>query len=347
MATLADIEALLAKEGILFKPNQGGVVVTEVDDGFLLHRVNADAENRNFTKAQIEAILRAFPHLSVLELERFLVRNTESARRAIMLEERRKSSVYSDFRSLDPDRPLPAKADARNPGEIPRLYSALEASSFEVEDKSSPTGKKTMRTLAVWGSEFPVPQGGVRLDEAMFLVDIDEDDAKRIQAGEDPRDVLRNKTVRNARVLYYDDNKVLAGKGRLEHHLKSIDSLESWLRHVVGALQVQIVGEIFGHVEDDFVDSPAVRVTDSEGAVERRKPGQEPSGKPVQRFFLSLRWKPEFVNGVLVRLRTVRDSRTALFIAQMSKQDRKTVLRKLRDVAKVIQQSLATALKSA
>jgi hypothetical protein len=313
MSTIAELEDSLDKEDLLAKPGKGGIRVAQVEDGFLLFNSSKDGSSRNFSKEQIAKLLKLFPKLSASMLERFLVRNSDSSRRARMLEERRKSS-YTNFQSLDDGRPMPAigSVDARNPENIPRLYSALDMS-----DSEHPT-------LVLWGSEWPVEGGKLRLDEAMFLVDVDPEDAKRIQTGEDPRVVLKTKKVQNPRVLYYDDNKVIHGESRLKHHLKSFDSLRAWAAHAFGQLGVTTENEIFLHVEDDFGDSPAVLMTENELAeLERRKPGLKPPGAKEQRFYLSMKLKAEFESGKFKALTIVKGSRFGGFIRQMGMKDRK------------------------
>lgn len=331
MATVAEIENKLA--GAIFQPGRGGLVVSAVADGFLIQNVNQHLKPLGLTKPQIEAVLQAFPKLSAGLLERFLVRNTETSRRALMLEARTKSSIYSNFQSLDPERPMPApgSVDAREARNIPRFYSALDLS-----DPKKPT-------LVLWGSELGA--SNKRLDEAMFLCDISEEDAKLIQNGEDPREALKGKTVENVRAVYYDDNKVIAGKERLVHHLKSLESLENWIKKAVGDLDVLIRGDIFVHVEDDFVDPPAVSLKETDISLTRPKPSNLPAGKAIQRFFLSVSFTPVFRDNALAELKPVRGSRVGMFIQQMSSKDRRELMRRMGKVRDKIRVAIGHALK--
>ncbi len=331
MATVADIENKLA--GVAFQPGKGGLIISAVDDGFLIQNVNQHLKPLGLTKPQIAAVQQAFPKLSAGMLERFLVRNTETSRRALMLEERTKSHIYSHFQSLDPERPMPAPGgvNASEARKIPRFYSALDLS-----DPKKPT-------LVLWGSELGA--SNKRLDEAMFLCDISQEDAKRIQDGADPRRVLQGKTVENVRAIYYDDNKVISGKERLEHHMKSLESLENWIKKAVGDLQVVIRGNIFLHAEDDFVDPPAVRFNETDVSLTRPKPGNLPAGKATQRFFLSLSFKPVFRGNALAELEPVRGSRVGMFIQQMSSKDRKVLIKRMRDVKDKVAVAIGHALK--
>ncbi|HEV2914369.1 MAG TPA: hypothetical protein VGX92_13920 [Pyrinomonadaceae bacterium] len=331
MATVADIENKLA--GVAFQPGQGGLIVSAVDDGFLIQNVNQHLEPLRLTEPQIAAVIKAFPKLSAGMLERFLVRNTETSRRALMLEERTKSPIYSHFQSLDPERPMPApgSVDASQARKIPRVYSALDLS-----EPSKPT-------LALWGSELGA--ANTRLDEAMFLCDISPEDAKLIQNGADPRLVLKGKTVENVRAVYYDDNKVITGMKRLEHHMKSLESLENWIQKAVGDLKVLVSGNIFTHVEDDFLDPPAISLIETGASLTRPKPGKLPPGKAMQRFFLSLSLKPVFRGNELAKLEPVRGSRVGMFIQQMSSKDRKVLIKRMSDVKDKVAVAIGHALK--
>ncbi|OAI11902.1 hypothetical protein A1507_19540 [Methylomonas koyamae] len=344
MATLAEMEAVLKNAGILFTPGVGGIVVNEFEDGFLLQNVSKDLESRQITNKQVAAIAAAFPQILSGQLERLLVRNADTTRRAIMLDQRMQSEVYRDFISLDESRsmPKPGQVDARRTTgrvEIPRKYAALEATSTKADDGTSRV------TMAIWGSELSV--GKNRADEAMLQLEILETDAEEIRKGRPIKEVLAGKDVHNVRVLYFDDNKVISGKERLEHHLKSLDTLEGFIVKTMSEIKCNIVGNIFMHVEDDFVDSPSIKIDIKGGGITRPKPGQQSAGKPVQRFFISMNLSPEFKEGQLQGLRRIRDSTTALFIEGLSRRDKQDILKRITKVRRQVQQALAAALKNA
>jgi hypothetical protein len=95
----------------------------------------------------------------------------------------------------------------------------------------------------------------------MFVFDVDSDVVTRVKNGERLADILNGPVplkIRNARILYFDDNKAIKGAKRLEHHLKSIASLEAWATHVFSNFKLELQGNLFLHVEDWFADSPGV-----------------------------------------------------------------------------------------
>lgn len=340
MTTLDQITAALQSTGILFVSGKGGIIVSEFEDGFILQNVNKHMESLQITNTQVKLIADAFPKIISGQLERLLVRNADTTRRAVMLDQRIRSDVYATFISLEANRPMPALGgvDARIPGEIPRTYAAIEANATIAPDKSKRV------TISVWGSELSV--GSHRVDEAMLQFDVNEADAEEIRKGRPMKEVLAGKDVHNVRVLYYDDNKVLTGKARLDHHLKSLDTLSEFFTKTAKEFGFKIVGNIFVHVEDDFGHSPGVKVNSKEARPVRPKPSLQSAGKPVERFFLSMNLQPEFVDGKLKALRRIRDSTTAQFIEGLSRREKQKILKRINRVRHEVQKALVASIKN-
>jgi hypothetical protein len=327
MMTLDQIEAALQSAGILFVKGKGGIIVCEFEDGFLLQNVNKHMKSLQITNTQVGAIGKLFPQILSGQLERLLVRNADTTRRAVM-----------DFISLDEKAPmpLPGQVDARKPPLIPRMYAALEATADTSTNRV---------TLAIWGSELSV--GNHRVDEAMLQMEITEADAEEIRKGRPIKEVLAGKDVHNVRVLYYDDNKVITGKSRRNHHLKSLDTLSEFFIKTAKEFDFKIVGYVFVHVEDDLSDSPSVKVGLKDMSPIRPKPGLKSAGKNVERFFLSLNLQPEFKDGKLKALRPIPDSITAQFIEGFTQRDKQALLKGAAKVRRQLQKALAAALKNA
>ncbi len=324
MTSKASVEAVIAAAGLQFVPGKGGIAVGAVSGGVLVQNLNAKGEPIRFNEKQMVVLRANFPKQLVADLERRLVRNTETGRRIAMLEERQKSGLFSVMESLDPDRSMPALGTL-GPGKaelIPRTYASLDLS-----DAKRPS-------IAIWGSEFPIPGKGVRLDEGMFVFDIEPAIAQRIKNGERIADVLNGSAplkVKNARILYFDDNKAIQGAKRLEHHLKSIASLEAWASHVFSSFKLEVSGSIFLHVEDEFADSPGVLFDKIAEVFRKRR----------HRFFLSLNANAKFEQGVFKGFETDGSSKVTKMMTRFSAGEGQQVLKRLDDLILQISKAMS------
>jgi hypothetical protein len=204
---------------------------------------------------------------------------------------------------------------------IPRTYAGLD-----ISNPNSPS-------ISIWGSEF-APNKKIRLDEGMFVFDVDSDVVTRVKNGERLADILNGPVplkIRNARILYFDDNKAIKGAKRLEHHLKSIASLEAWATHVFSNFKLELQGNLFLHVEDWFADSPGV-LYDKIAEVFRKK---------KHRFFLCLDVKPVFINGKFQGLQADDTSKVVKLMRKFSGPDKQKVLKRMDDLLLQIEKAMA------
>ena len=137
--------------------------------------------------------------------------------------------------------------------------------------------------------------------------------------------------IRNARILYFDDNKAIQAGKRLEHHLKSIASLEAWAAHVFSTFKLELSGNLFLHVEDEFADSPGVLFNKIAEVFRKRK----------HRFFICLDAKPVFDHGNFKGLVADDTSKIFKFMTKFSGADRQKVLDRLNELILQIEKSMS------
>ncbi len=236
------------------KATKAGLMVTRVQHGFLIHNLGTDLKPRRLSKAQIEVIVKLFP-----AIEPLLSRNADTLRRVHFLEERYKSSTLSDFFTLDERRPMPApgSSSVKDPSKLPLIYGAI--------DDTNPNKP----TVYLFGSELGIKSHKLRPDEAMFSFEVTKADADRIRAAtnlDEIKAALKGMTATHARVLYYDDNRIISGELAEKHALKSLNTLEAWALHILDEFKIKIRGELFMHVTEDLVLQPGVLVDEAGNA---------------------------------------------------------------------------------
>ena len=97
----------------------------------------------------------------------------------------------------------------------------------------------------------------------MFSFEISKSTADKIRLAtsiDDVKAALKGATVRSARVLYYDDNRIISGELADKHAVKSLATLEAWAVDVLETFQFKIRGELYVHVTEDLVLQPGVFV---------------------------------------------------------------------------------------
>jgi hypothetical protein len=233
------------------KATKAGLMVTRVQHGFLIHNLSADLRPRSLNKAQIAAVVKLFP-----AIEPLLSRNADTLRRVHFLEERYKSGTLSDFFTLDAGRPMPApgSSSVNDPSKLPLIYGAI--------DDSNPNKP----IVSLFGSEHGIKSHKLRPDEAMFSFEITKADADKIRAAtnlDEVKDALKGMVATHARVLYYDDNRIINGEAAEKHALKSLATLEAWTLHILDEFKIKIRGELFIHVTEDLVLQPGVLVDEA------------------------------------------------------------------------------------
>lgn len=308
---------------------QPGLMVTRVQNGYLIHNLGKDLQPLRLTETQIAAIVQRFPALQPI-----LTRNADTWRRAHFLEERQKSSIYSHFFSLDPDRPMPppGTANVHEPEKLPRLYAALDE-----------TGDQPI--LNIFGSEHGIKSAGLRPDEAQFALEITKAEAAQLKTAtsiDDCKKVLAKVRTSNARVLYYDDNRIIRGELGEKHALKCFDTLEAWTIHVLEELKIKIRGELFVHVTEDLVLQPGALIEDSGVSAARFKPAFEPPGKPMTTSHYSNRISITEVNGA-VNATQVPGAEFHEFSETLSKIDLKQLKTRAAKVVKAIENAIIKA----
>jgi hypothetical protein len=267
---------VLAKAGLTLQVDEHGnvvregLMVTRVQDGYLVHNLSKELEPRSLTKDQIKALIDKFPKLKPV-----LARNADTMRRVQFLQERYNSMGEKNFFTLDPKRPMPPSGtpSVNDVSKVPRFYGNIDES-----DPERPI-------ISIFGSELGTKSksGTRRPDEAMFSFEIEKAHAQELRATgtiDEAKAVLQKVTARNVRVIYYDDNAIITGQRAEEHALKMFDTLEVWTVHVIDTFKLRVRGEVYIHSLEDLVLQPGVRVG-AEGAktarmkVDFQQPGEE------------------------------------------------------------------------
>ncbi len=231
-----------------FADGRGGILVHPGPTGVQLYALSPANVPRHWTNAELSHLAKILPKMPTRRLGRATA-NEETRRRIEYLQDRRKE--YQNLVSLDPDgRPIPVPGATVQPDQLPRLYAGVHPE----------TG-----TLAIFGSEYPIPNTNLRGDELVFELDLDDDQMKKLKSGgvADYENILRSARFSDARVLYYDDNLPITGKQARTHNLKSIKTLDAFTAHIVRRFEMSIIGNLTQMAQDEWLEARTVSVAPS------------------------------------------------------------------------------------
>lgn len=271
------LESFLDSHSMLGKPNQTGLMVLPAEGGAFVYGVDASGGYRSLDPNELKFLRKWDVHLDAS-----LAKNGETVRRADMLKQRRARPELKAWESLDTSptkSTMPAVGSVRadSAANIPRIYAAVDTGEAQ---------------LVLFASEFSVdaPSGSGaktrRLDEAILKFDIDKTTVQDIVNGNKSiKSVLKTVRGGNPQIIYYDNNRELTGRARVEHNIKTIDTLEAWLKTLpdrfgikfAGIVQVGCVDILESAIGVQFDEAPgkqaasaAERLQDSSKQVGRR-----------------------------------------------------------------------------
>ncbi|MCC6196808.1 MAG: hypothetical protein IT518_20330 [Burkholderiales bacterium] len=253
------LEAFLDAHKMLGKQNQAGLVVLPAEGGAFVYGVDPNGAYRSFDEKELK-FLRKWD----LHLDGALAKNGETVRRADMLNERRSRPEMKGWESLDasPSKSTmpPASVRGDTASNIPRIYAAVD------------TGDPKQAQIVLFASEFGVdaPAGSGaktrRLDEAVLRFDVDDVTAQEIVKGNKRiKDVLKTVRSNNPQVIYYDNNRELTGRARVDHNIKTIDTLEAWLEALPARFGIKLSGTVQVGCVDILESAIGVQVEEAPG----------------------------------------------------------------------------------
>lgn len=256
------LESFLDGKKLLAKKNQAGLMVLPAEGGAFVCGVDETGHYRSFDVDELKFLKKWDLHLDAS-----LAKNGETVRRADMLTQRQSQPGLTAWESLD-TRPgkttMPAVGSARGDvaKNLPRIYAALDLSD------------KKQAQIVLFASEFGVDSpvaGGAktrRLDEAVLKFDVDDTVAQKIASGQMTiKDAMATVRAKNAQVVYYDNNRELVGRARVEHNIKTIDTLQAWFEALPARFSIKFSGAVQIACVDILESAIGVQVED------RAKPG--------------------------------------------------------------------------
>lgn len=277
MVTYAELEAEADKLKQLAKDGKNGLLFKKTPTGVILRNMNARGEPIRFNAIQIAFLWERFP-----EIRDALTRNMETMRRVQGVKARlariigngpggkgsstvpaellpaglpplpaAPKTVYEFAESLDPDRPIPANLsdlNAADPARLPTFYTYVDMTNPE----------KPVRVI--FQTEFNVLNN--RTDEAVIRYTVGADELKELKAGKRLSTDLKGFTVSNMKVFYFDLNGLLSGQRLLDHHKKTLTTLQNATLKFLNDFEVKVAGDVTFSSKEVYLASHHANITD-------------------------------------------------------------------------------------
>jgi hypothetical protein len=308
MPTFEDLVEELDNAGALFQPGKGGIWVTKTTHGAVLQNFNKEMKPVRFSNGQANWLVSRFP-----ELTDTMTRNMETMRRVQGLKSRIAvfMGAFIDFSNpgspltYDPvtksARPMTATEKKFVESLPPRQYAYLES----LDGRSMPATLQELDQLSVKNPEalpraFTVVDitdphnpvrlifqvefdvSGLRTDEAFIRYKVSPEEMALLQQpGKTFATDVRKVAATDVQIFYSDTNKHIYGEQLLEHHIKTLETLEAVAKKFFHDYAIVPVNAVLFSCKEIHMESVAALVENGLAKLVRPmgKPGLEAADK--------------------------------------------------------------------